>query len=128
MIAVGGKSKFPIFKGNEFMINSDKALDLEKLPKSIIIYGSGYIAVEFAGIFSGFGVDTSLVFRSDYLLRGFDIDVRKKLTEQIEKSGVRIFPNNVIEAMMIEPTESETKETLDRFIKAMKEINDMIDI
>ena len=97
MIAVGGKSKFPIFDGNEFMINSDKALDLKKLPKSIIIYGSGYIAVEFAGIFSGFGVDTSLVFRSDYLLRGFDIDVRKKLTEQIEKSGVRIFPNNVIE-------------------------------
>ena len=97
MIAVGGKSKFPIFKGNEFLINSDKALDLKKLPKSIIIYGSGYIAVEFAGIFSGFGVDTSLVFRSDYLLRGFDIDVRKKLTEQIEKSGVRIFPNNVIE-------------------------------
>jgi len=97
MIAVGGKSKFPIFNGNEFMINSDKALDLKKLPKSIIIYGSGYIAVEFAGIFSGFGVDTSLVFRSDYLLRGFDIDVRKNLTEQIEKSGVRIFPNNVIE-------------------------------
>ena len=97
MIAVGGKSKFPIFDGNEFMINSDKALDLKKLPKSIIIYGSGYIAVEFAGIFSGFGVDTSLVFRSDYLLRGFDIDVRKNLTEQIEKSGVRIFPNNVIE-------------------------------
>jgi len=96
MIAVGGKSKFPNFKGNECMINSDKALDLEKLPKSIIIYGSGYIAVEFAGIFSGFGVDTSLVFRSDYLLRGFDSDIRKKLTEQIEKSGVRIYPNNTI--------------------------------
>ena len=96
MIAVDGKSKFPIFKGNEFMINSDKALALKKLPKSIILYGSGYIAVEFAGIFSGFGVDTSLVFRSDYLLRGFDIDLRKKLTEQIENSGVRIFPNNII--------------------------------
>ena len=97
MIAVGGKSNFPEFKGNEFMINSDKALDLKKLPKSIIIYGSGYIAVEFAGIFSGFGVETSLVFRSDYLLKGFDLDIRKKLTEQIENSGVRIFPNNTID-------------------------------
>ena len=97
MIAVGGKSNFPNFVGNEFMINSDKALDLKKLPKSIIIYGSGYIAVEFAGIFSGFGVDTSLVFRSDYVLRGFDLDIRKKLTGQIESSGVRIFPNNNIE-------------------------------
>ena len=99
MIAVGGKSNFPKFKGNEFMINSDKALDLEKLPKSIIIYGSGYIAVEFAGIFSGFGVDTSLVFRSDYLLRGFDIDIRKKLTEQMKNTGIRIFPNNTIDCI-----------------------------
>ena len=99
MIAVGGKSNFPNFAGNEFMINSDKALDLEKLPKSIIIYGSGYIAVEFAGIFSGFGVDTSLVFRSEYVLRGFDIDIRKRLTEQMKASGIRIFPNNTIECI-----------------------------
>ena len=49
MIAVGGKSSFPTFDGNHFMINSDKALDLSELPKSIVIYGSGYIAVEFAG-------------------------------------------------------------------------------
>ena len=98
MIAVGGKSYFPDFEGSQHMINSDKALDLDELPKSIVIYGSGYIAVEFAGIFSGFfGVDTSLVFRSDYLLRGFDIDIRKRLTEQIASSGVRIFPNSTID-------------------------------
>ena len=54
------------------MIDSDKALDLKKLPNSIVIYGSGYIAVEFAGIFNGFGVDTHLVFRADKVLRGFD--------------------------------------------------------
>ena len=96
MLAVGGKSFFPNFNGNQFMINSDKALDLVQLPKSIVIYGSGYIAVEFAGIFSGFGVDTSLVFRSDYVLRGFDIDLRKRLTQQIKDRGVRIFPNNLI--------------------------------
>ena len=96
MLAVGGKSFFPNFNGNQFMINSDKALDLVQLPKSIVIYGSGYIAVEFAGIFSGFGVDTSLVFRSDYVLRGFDIDLRKRLTQQIQDRGVRIFPNNLI--------------------------------
>ena len=45
MIAVGGESSFTQFYGNEFMINSDKALDLTDLPKSIVIYGSGYIAV-----------------------------------------------------------------------------------
>ena len=73
-----------------------RLLDLNELPKSIVIYGSGYIAVEFAGIFSGFGVDTSLVFRSDYVLRGFDIDLRKRLTQQIQDRGGRIFPNNLI--------------------------------
>ena len=97
MIAVGGKSSFPKFDGNLNMINSDEALDLKELPKSILIYGSGYIAVEFAGIFNGFGVETNLVFRSDFVLRGFDIDIRKKLTEQIENRGIKVFSRATIE-------------------------------
>ena len=97
MIAVGGKSSFPKFDGNLHMINSDQALDLKELPKSILIYGSGYIAVEFAGIFNGFGVETNLVFRSDFVLRGFDLDIRKKLTEQIENRGIKVFSKATIE-------------------------------
>ena len=97
MIAVGGKSSFPEFDGNLNMINSDEALDLKELPKSILIYGSGYIAVEFAGIFNGFGVETNLVFRSDFVLRGFDLDIRKKLTEQIENRGIKVFSKTTIE-------------------------------
>ena len=97
MISVGGKSSFPKFDGNSNMINSDEALDLKELPKSILIYGSGYIAVEFAGIFNGFGVETNLVFRSDFVLRGFDIDIRKKLTEQIENRGIKVFSRATIE-------------------------------
>ncbi len=97
MIAVGGKSSFPEFEGNLNMINSDNALDLKELPKSILIYGSGYIAVEFAGIFNGFGVETNLVFRSDFVLRGFDLDIRKKLTEQIENRGIKVFSKATIE-------------------------------
>ena len=97
MIAVGGKSSFPDFDGNLNMINSDEALDLKELPKSILIYGSGYIAVEFAGIFNGFGVETNLVFRSDFVLKGFDLDIRKKLTEQIENRGIKVFSKTTIE-------------------------------
>ena len=97
MIAVGGKSSFPEFDGNLNMINSDEALDLKELPKSILIYGSGYIAVEFAGIFNGFGVETNLAFRSDFVLRGFDLDIRKKLTEQIENRGIKVFSKTTIE-------------------------------
>ena len=90
MIAVGGESSFPTFDGNHFMINSDKALDLSELPKSIVIYGSGYIAVEFAGIFNGFGVDTHLVFRADMALRGFDKDIRQFLMTSMKQKGITI--------------------------------------
>ena len=90
MIAVGGESSFPIFDGNQFMINSDKALDLTTLPKTIVIYGSGYIAVEFAGIFNGFGVDTHLVFRADMALRGFDKDIRQFLMSSMKQKGITI--------------------------------------
>ena len=90
MVAVGGESSFPNFEGNHYMINSDKALDLIELPKSIAIYGSGYIAVEFAGIFSGFGVDTHLIFRADMALRGFDKDIRQNLMTAMEQKGITI--------------------------------------
>jgi glutathione reductase (NADPH) len=61
-----------------------------KLPNSIAIYGSGYIAVEFAGIFNGFGVDTHLIFRADMALRGFDNDIRQNLMTSMEQKGITI--------------------------------------
>ena len=90
MIAVGGEASFPEFEGNQYMINSDKALDLDQLPKSIAVYGSGYIAVEFAGIFNGFGVDTHLIFRADKVLRGFDNDIRDQLMSSMKQKGITI--------------------------------------
>ncbi len=96
MIAVGGESSFPPFDGNKFMINSDKALDLTDLPKSIAIYGSGYIAVEFAGIFNGFGVETHLIFRSDKVLRGFDHDIRDQLMTSMKQKGIKIHSEKTI--------------------------------
>ena len=90
MIAVGGEASFPNFSGNNHMIDSDKALDLKKLPNSIVIYGSGYIAVEFAGIFNGFGVDTHLVFRADKVLRGFDNEIREHLMTSMAQKGITL--------------------------------------
>ncbi len=60
------------------------------LPKSIVVVGGGYIAVEFAGIFNGLGVETTLVYRGDKILRGFDEDLRDDLTAAMGKRGVRI--------------------------------------
>ena len=47
-----------------------------QVPKSIVIIGGGYIAVEFAGIFAGLGAEVHLVYRQDMPLRGFDEEVR----------------------------------------------------
>lgn len=90
LIATGGKpwlgDEIP---GRDLVITSNEALDLPRLPKSIIVAGGGYIAIEFAGIFSRLGVDTTIVYRGDKILRGFDEDLRDRLTEAYAKQGIR---------------------------------------
>lgn len=76
--------------GSELCITSDEAFHLPRLPKSIVIKGGGYIAVEFAGIFAGLGSQTTLVYRGDHLLRGFDHDLGTGLAQAMEYRGVRV--------------------------------------
>ena len=80
LIAVGGWPWVPPFKGSEHAITSNEVFYLEDLPKSIVIMGGGYIAVEFASIFARLGTETTLVYRGDSLLRGFDADIRSFIT------------------------------------------------
>jgi glutathione reductase (NADPH) len=61
------------------------------LPKRILIQGGGYIAVEFAGIFAGYGSDVTVVYRGENILRGFDDDVRSHLRGELEKAGITIL-------------------------------------
>ena len=63
-----------------------------KLPKKIVIVGAGYIAVEFAGIFAGFGAEVHLVYRRDLPLRGFDRELRECVAENLAKRGVHLHP------------------------------------
>ena len=91
LIAVGGRVWMPSdVPGIELAISSNEAFHLPALPKSIVIVGGGYIAVEFAGIFNGLGVDTTLVYRGANILRGFDEDVRVHLADEMRKRGIKI--------------------------------------
>jgi glutathione reductase (NADPH) len=81
--------------GLEHVITSNEAFDLPRLPASIVVAGGGYIAAEFAGIFSRFGVETTLIYRGDKILRGFDEDVRDRLTEAYTKQGIRIVTGQI---------------------------------
>ncbi|MFM1549875.1 MAG: FAD-dependent oxidoreductase, partial [Lentisphaeria bacterium] len=74
--------------GIEHAITSNEAFYLEKLPERALIVGGGYIAVEFAGIFNGLGVETVQLYRRELFLRGFDGDIRTTLRDEMIKKGV----------------------------------------
>ncbi|AZO23822.1 glutathione-disulfide reductase [Mesorhizobium sp. M1E.F.Ca.ET.045.02.1.1] len=98
LIATGGRAApHPALSGHEYCIFSNEAFDLKQLPKAIMIEGGGYIAVEFANIFHGLGVDTTLVYRGQEILSRFDMDLRRSLHETMEKKGIRILCHSVSE-------------------------------
>ncbi|MGV3633351.1 MAG: FAD-dependent oxidoreductase, partial [Pseudorhodoplanes sp.] len=100
LIATGGwPSHGADIAGLEYVISSNEALDLEELPKRILIQGGGYIAVEFAGIFRGLGSEVTLVYRGDNILRGFDDDIREHLRGEMEKRGIRVLTRKLVEAV-----------------------------
>jgi glutathione reductase (NADPH) len=88
LIATGSWPSVPPVEGVEHAITSNAAFHLERLPSRAIIVGGGYIAVEFAGIFHGLGVDVVQLYRGPLFLRGFDDDVRSTLAAEMVKKGI----------------------------------------
>jgi glutathione reductase (NADPH) len=88
LIATGGHPVKPSIPGAELMISSNEAFHLRTQPKRIAILGGGYIALEFAGIFNGFGSKTTVLYRGEQILRGFDDDIRAHLAGELVKSGI----------------------------------------
>jgi glutathione reductase (NADPH) len=96
LVATGGWPTVPEIPGAELAVTSNEIFYLENLPRKAIIVGGGYIAVEFACIFQGLGVDVSQLYRGPLFLRGFDGDVRTHLAEQVRGRGVDLrFDTNV---------------------------------
>ena len=92
LIATGGAISQPPIEGIELALDSDQLLDLERQPQHLLVLGAGYIAVEFAGIFRGFGSEVSLAYRADLPLRGFDEDIRRRLAEAMDGRGIGLRP------------------------------------
>ncbi len=90
LIATGGHPYVPDIPGKELVFTSNEAFHLEELPKKIVIVGAGYIAIEFAGIFHGLGVEVELLYRGGEILRGFDHDLRERLTDIMKEQGIAI--------------------------------------
>ena len=111
LIATGATPWLPEdLPGVEHCITSNEIFHLAELPKRILIAGGGYIAVEFAFILKGLGVDVTLLYRGDTVLRGFDDDVRTQVHGELKRKGVRVITQSVFEA--IEKTDSGLVATL----------------
>jgi glutathione reductase (NADPH) len=105
LIATGGRSNpHKALLGHELCISSSEAFDLKQLPKAIVIEGGGYIAVEFANIFHGLGVKTTLVYRGKEILSRFDHDLRQMLHHAMAEKGIRIICEKVLEMVERAPS------------------------
>jgi glutathione reductase (NADPH) len=111
LIATGGWPQIPDVPGHEHAIGSNEAFFLEQLPKRVLVVGGGYIAVEFASIFNGLGARTSLLYRGDLFLRGFDKAVRLHLQDELNKRGVDLQFNSDI-ARIDKQTDGSLQATL----------------
>jgi pyruvate/2-oxoglutarate dehydrogenase complex dihydrolipoamide dehydrogenase (E3) component len=80
-------------------LDSDRALELKKLPKSLIVLGGGPTACEFAQFFSRFGVHVTLVQRGAHVLRDFDADASQVIESVFRREGIRVFTGtNLLDA------------------------------
>jgi len=72
-------------------LDSDSALKLERLPKSLIVLGGGAVAVEFAQFFARFGVQVTLIQRSPHVLHEFDADTGEELEKVFRREGMTVY-------------------------------------
>jgi glutathione reductase (NADPH) len=110
LIATGGHPIKPDIPGIEHSISSDDMFLLSEQPKRFAVWGGGYIGVEFAGILNGLGSQVTQIIRRDFILNGFDQDIRSNIQEGMSKHGVNFLTNTTIEK--IEKTDEGLKITL----------------
>ena len=90
LVATGGWPTLPAVPGIEHCITSNEALELAELPRRVLVVGGGYVAAEFTGIFHGLGSAVTVAYRGEQILRGFDVDVRQHLHQELLRKGVDI--------------------------------------
>ena len=90
LVATGSWPVLPAIPGIEHAITSNEAFALERLPQRAVVVGGGYIALEFASIFHGLGVKTTLSYRGKRLLRGFDAELGTRIAEEMAGKGMDI--------------------------------------
>src|SRR3546814_290931 len=91
LIASGAKPTIPDVHGVEHGITSNEIFELESLPRSIVIIGGGYIAIEFAGILNSLGSEVTLLNRTHTILRSYDAELTAKLVDIYRARGIKLL-------------------------------------
>jgi len=99
LIATGGRPAWPEMPGAALGTDSDGFFAMDRCPGSVALVGSGYIAVELAGMLQALGADTTLMLRRDHLLKHFDPVLGETLKARLAESGVTVRENMRIEAL-----------------------------
>jgi len=96
VVSPGTTPTIPDITGAELGLSSDGFFELSECPKKVAIIGSGYIAVELAGVLNALGSDVCMYLRKEHLLRTFDAMLRETLLEEMLDQGVDIMPRTQI--------------------------------
>ncbi len=100
LVAVGARPAKPAVRGIEHTATSDEILEnVYPMPKRLAVVGAGYIGVELASIMNALGVDTRIILRADMPLRGFDEDLRRHMTAELEERGLGLVKNTTVSAI-----------------------------
>ena len=100
LIATGGRAVRPAAPGAELGIDSNGFFALDRCPKTVIVAGSGYIAVELCGVLKALGAQVTLVFRRERLLSSFDAMLGEAVQDALRVQGVVLRPNTYVRALM----------------------------
>jgi len=102
LIATGARAKIPEINGIEKVsyLTNENALSLKKLPKSMVIIGGRALGLEFAEVFSHFGVKVTLLQRSDRILPNWEPEVSYYLEQYLRDEGINIITNVKIDKVL----------------------------
>ncbi len=96
IIATGSAPRGLPIEGADLAMTSDDILAMETLPKSLCIVGGGVIGMEFAAVFSTFGVEVTVIEYCKEILPPFDKDVAKRLKTVLSKRGIKIITSAAV--------------------------------
>jgi glutathione reductase (NADPH) len=126
-IATGTRPVVPEISGSELGITSDGFFALQEKPEKVAIVGSGYIAVELAGVLRSLGSEVTMYLRKSHVLGNFDSLLSTTLFSQLEESGVCLKTENQIQRiskqdnglLQVEDLEGQQQSNLDQVLFAI---------